>query len=319
MTDIIENNNNYGRYIFIGIIATVVFFVSLPLAYAQNTPDLEVTDTASSTEIAQSATASATAEEIISNQTRADQANVKDVTKPEELPEKVAILSLFESRPVEEPSLFSFLAFWVQEAVRNGIPANTIFLILLIPVLATLVSFVRVVIGLPALDILVPVTLSFAFVAVGVFVGLFILGAVIVASYVSKFMLAKTKIMFYPKRSLSMFLLAFFVFAALTIAVVLGFDRLLSVSIFPILILILLGDSIVSVQLYKSAQETMVITSSTLAIGLIGYFLGSSQTIQDTIILYPELVLLAIPINIMIGRYFGLRLAEYFRFGQSDF
>ena len=52
MTDIIENNNNYGRYIFIGIIATVVFFVSLPLAYAQNTPDLEVTDTASSTEIA---------------------------------------------------------------------------------------------------------------------------------------------------------------------------------------------------------------------------------------------------------------------------
>ena len=68
-----------------------------------------------------------------------------------------------------------------------------------------------------------------------------------------------------------MFLLAFFVFAALTIAVVLGFDRLLSVSIFPILILILLGDSIVSVQLYKSAQETMVITSSTLAIGLIGY------------------------------------------------
>jgi len=32
--------------------------------------------------------------------------------------------------------------------------------------------------------------------------------------------------------------------------------------------------------------------------------------------LYPEAILLLIPVNIAIGRYFGLRLTEYLRFKQ---
>ena len=115
-----------------------------------------------------------------------------------------------------------------------------------------------------------------------------------------------------------MLLLAVFVFGALTIASILHFDKVLSLSIFPILILMLLGDSIVSVQLHKSASETFSITSTTLMLGLFGYFLASSTVVQDTLILYPELILLVIPMNIMIGRYFGLRLTEYFRFNTMS-
>lgn len=280
---------------------------------AETPEDFTATSTSVATTTAKDA--SSTAEQLITNQAKAQTA-AKDVTQPEELPEKVAILSLFESRRVEEPGFFTFMAYWVQKAVQIGIPANTIFLILLVPILATIVSLVRVVVGLPVLDMLVPIALSFAFVAVGVSVGLFILGAIVLGSYLSKFLLKKLKIMFYPKRSLSMFFLALFVFGAMTIAVLLGFDRVLSLSIFPILILILLGDSIVTVQLYKSAHETFVITATTIFLGLLGYALASSTSIQNTLILYPELVLLFIPANIMIGRYFGLRVFEYFRFNE---
>ena len=254
----------------------------------------------------------------IIDQINVAEANKKDVTQAENLPEKVAILSLFEARRVESPGIFSFIAYWVQTAVQNGIPANTIFLILLTPVLGTLVSFVRVVVGLPTLDMLVPIILAFALVAVGVTMGILILLAVLTASYVSKVLLSRIQIMFYPKRSLSMLLLAVSVFGALTIASILHFDKVLSLSIFPILILMLLGDSIVSVQLHKSASETFSITSTTLMLGLFGYFLASSTVVQDTLILYPELILLVIPMNIIIGRYFGLRLTEYFRFNTMS-
>ena len=272
------------------------------------TPDEDATSTT------ETLSASDTAASIISQSQSALPS--KDVTKPEELPEKVAIISLFEGRPVNEPSALNIFAFWVQEAVRDGVPANTIFLILLTPFLALIVSFTRIVVGLPTLDMLVPIALSFALVAVGVTVGLLVLGAIVIASYVAKKSLLRLRIMFYPKRSLSMVFLSLSVFAALTVGVALDFDRILSVSIFPILILMLLGDMIVSVQLHKSPSETFIITGTTIMIGLIGYFAATSNVIQSVIILYPETVLLVIPANIIIGRYFGLRMLELFRFNK---
>jgi hypothetical protein len=300
-------------FIKISLVVAVLTIVSPLALYAQTDEQasIESSEYAEGQEVIEDATSTAAA---IIDQINAADARKKNVTQPEEPPEKAAIISLFESRKVDSPGVFNFMAYWVQEAVAMGIPANTIFLILLTPILATLVSLVRVVVGLPTLDMLVPITLAFAFVAVGVVVGLLILIAILCASFVSKILLSRMKIMFYPKRSLSMLLLAIFVFGALTLAYTLGFTQVLSLSIFPILILMLLGDSIVSVQLHKSAGETFIITGTTLIIGLFGYFLATNTATQDTLILYPELILLAIPVNIMIGRYFGLRLFEYFRF-----
>jgi len=270
-------------------------------------------DASTSTSAPSSMTPSTTAAGIILHR---DLTAQTDITQPENLDDKVAIISLFEARPVTELSWFNGMAYWVQEAVRAGVPANTIFLILLSPFLALLVSFVRTVVGLPTLDMLVPIALSFALVAVGITVGLLVLTAIILASYIAKRSLLKLKIMFYPKRSLSMLFLALAVFAALTVGVMLEFERILSVSIFPILILMLLGDMIVSVQLHKSSAETFSITGTTIAIGLIGYVAASSLTIQNIVILYPEIILLVIPLNILVGRYFGLRISELLRFNK---
>jgi len=238
----------------------------------------------------------------------------QDLTKPEEDIEKNEIQQLLERRPATKPGIFNFFAYWVQKAISLGIPANTIVLIFLIPVIATLIAFVRVVIGLPSLEMLVPIVLSFALVAVGITAGLIILSAVILASFVSRTLLRKVPIMYFPKRSLSHLFLAIFVFAALTIAIILDFETIRELSIFPILILTLLGDSVVSVQLRKSVRETLLITSVTLGLALVGYALATSVTVRDLVILWPELILLTVPVNFMLGRYFGLRLSEVFRF-----
>jgi len=238
----------------------------------------------------------------------------QDLTKPEDQPAKDEIQVLLERRPVKDPSIFGFFAYWVQKAIALGIPANTIVLILLIPVIATLVAFTRVIIGLPSLEMLVPIVLSFALVAVGITAGIIILGAVVLASFVSRTLLRRVPIMFFPKRSLSHLFLAFFVFAALTISIILDIESIRDLSIFPVLILTLLGDSIVQVQLHKTIRETVVITSVTIGLGILGFLLATSLAVRDLIILWPELVLLTIPINLALGRYFGLRLAEVLRF-----
>jgi hypothetical protein len=237
-----------------------------------------------------------------------------DLTVPEDEPEKNDIQILLENRPVESPGIFSFMAYWVQEAIALGIPANTILLILLIPVLATIVTFVRVVIGLPSLEMLVPIVLTYAFVAVGITVGMIILVAVVLASFVSRTLLRSVPIMYFPKRSISHFFLAFFVFAALTLAIQFDLQSIRELSIFPILIITLLGDSIVTVQLRKTLWETLSIASVTVGIALLGYVIATSVAVRDSLILWPELVLLTIFVNVMVGRYFGMRLTEIVRF-----
>lgn len=120
--------------------------------------------------------------------------------------------------------------------------------------------------------------------------------------------------MYFPKRAISHLFLAFFVFAALTIGAIVNADSIRTLSIFPVLIITLLGDSIVSVQLHKSVRETLLITTVTLFLGLFGFLLATSTGVRNVILLYPEVVLLTLPINLALGRYFGLRFTELLRF-----
>lgn len=282
---------------------------AVPVSGADVTTDLETTSSeATTTENVSTTTESSGFISTLAGSPK------QDLTRPDEDAGKTDIQTLLEKRTVTEPKVFNFFAYWVQKAISLGIPVNTIILIFLIPVLATLVTFVRVIIGLPSLEMLVPIVLAFAFVAVGITIGLIILSAVILASFVSRTLLRRVPIMYFPKRSLSHLFLAIFVFAALTIAIILDFEAIKTLSIFPILILTLLGDSIVSVQLKKTVFETVLITSVTLGLALIGYMLATSVSVRDALILWPELILLTVPINFMLGRYFGLRLSEVFRF-----
>ena len=121
-----------------------------------------------------------------------------------------------------------------------------------------------------------------------------------------------------PKMALSMLVVAIFIFAALTSGAAAGLLAVRQLSIFPILLFILLSDRIVALLLERTMVETVQITLITLIMGLLGFFLLSYEPLQRFILLYPETVFLLIPINIAIGRYFGLRLSEYFRFATVN-
>ena len=237
-----------------------------------------------------------------------------DVTQPEEEEEKREFLRLFKNRPADEPTITNFMAWAVQYAVKSGVPANTIILILLLPFLASIVAAFRHIIGLPSLGLLVPIAFSITLLATGISAGAILLAAILLASGLARFLLKRLRIMQLPKMALSMLVVAIFIFIALTGSAAAGILTVKQLSIFPVLLFILLSDRIVALLLERSTSETIQITLITLILGLLGFFLLSFEPIQHFIILYPESVLLLIPIDIIIGRYFGLRVSEYFRF-----
>lgn len=239
----------------------------------------------------------------------------QDVTRPEG-PEDEQALNLFKQRPSEKLDGLNVMAFLIQTAVKSGVPSRTVILILLLPMLATIIAFIRHVIGLPSIGMLVPVALSITLLSTGITAGLILLATIIFASTVARILLKKVRIMQLPKMAFSMFIVSIFLFLALTVSALAGILVVKQLSIFPVLLLILLSEQIIAVQQERSAQEMIIISMVTFAIGILGFLLLSSTLLRNTILLYPEFILILIPLNIIVGRYFGLRLMEYFRFSS---
>ncbi len=233
----------------------------------------------------------------------------KDITKPETNDDH-----MFDNRRADHLNITNAIAYGVQYAVKSGVPANTIMLILLLPFLATLVVFFRYIIGLQSLGLLVPIALSITFLSTGILAGLILLATIFLASFIARIILKRIRIMQLPKLALSMWLVAVAIVTVLTLCAAGGILTVKEISIFPILLLVLLSDRVVAIFLERSLKEVSSIATVTLLLGILGFFLLSWTALRDFVILYPEIVLLCVPINIIMGRYFGLRMTEYVRF-----
>ena len=116
----------------------------------------------------------------------------------------------------------NIMAFLIQTSVKSGVPSRTVILILLLPMLATIIAFIRHVIGLPSIGMLVPVALSITLLSTGITAGLILLGTIIFASTVARILLKKVRIMQLPKMAFSMFIVSIFLFLALTVSALAG-------------------------------------------------------------------------------------------------
>lgn len=238
----------------------------------------------------------------------------KSVTNPEPEQEKKEVLNLLNKRATGVVSFNNFLPYAVLYTVKAGVPANTITLIMLLPLLATIVVSFRYIIGLSGIGLLVPIALSITLLATGITPGMILLSAILLSSFFSRFILKRIRIMQMPKMALSMFVVAIFLIATLTTSAVYGIFDVTTLSIFPILLCIILSDRIGALFMERDLQETILTTAVTLLLGILGFLLLSWDALRSLVLLYPELIFLLIPINILIGRYFGLRVTEYIKF-----
>lgn len=294
------------RSIFISIVILIFFLTTFSThLFAQTSVPTDVSIDPTASETAVIATESAAATNVTT---------VPDLTQPEELARKKGVLELFAKRPVTDVTILNATEFFVQRAVYNGVPANTIILILLLPFLATFFVFIRNVIGLKTLEMWVPIALSITLIATGVAAGAILLATILLASTIARMILKRLRIMQLPKSALSLLIVSLIVFTTLTISSTFGILTVKQLSIFPVLLLILLSDRIFALQIARGFKQTIGITSVTLILGILGFIFLSTDVVRNYILLYPESTLLLVPIDIIIGRYFGLRLTEHFRF-----
>jgi len=204
--------------------------------------------------------------------------------------------------------------FFVKHAIENsivsGVPENTIVLLLLLPIVATVIAGIRQIVGIRGFGIFLPAALSITFVAIGPILGILLFLAIVAISTVVRFVTRKfkLKLQYLPRMALILWFVSLGVLGII-------FTTNINVSIFPVLILTLLVEDFTKIQLGKSVKTAIGITYQTLILALVSYLLLTYVPFQKMVLNNPEISLLGtLVIDIILGKYLGLRFTEYYRF-----
>ncbi|MDD3487620.1 MAG: 7TM domain-containing protein [Candidatus Moranbacteria bacterium] len=206
---------------------------------------------------------------------------------------------------------------FVQLALSNGVPLDTLILVLLLPIIVTMIAFFRQVIGIKAFGIYTPAIITFAFLATNeIRYGIAIFVTVIAMGTFIRYLLKQFRLLYLPRVAIMITIVGFSILILLIIGGIYNRTGLASVSIFPILIMITLVEKFVAVQIEKGGRAALILAFETLLISVIGYYIASWTALIGFVLNYPWVTLLTIPANIFLGKWTGLRLSEYFRFRE---
>jgi len=207
------------------------------------------------------------------------------------------------------------ISYLISEAVSKGVPENTVALLLLLPLVATLVSVIHYVIGFSGYGIFMPTMMAVALLATGIGSGLILFLVILVITLLSNLLVKKLKLHFWPARSITLLFASLGTFGVMVLTSFIKIVDVSKISIFPILFMILLTEEFVRTQLIKSKKEAVSLTAGTLVLAVVGAMIMGVDGIEGMVLKRAEIVILiVVVINVLVGRYGGIRLTEIKRF-----
>jgi hypothetical protein len=258
---------------------------------------------------------------LLTNQTAIDA--VLEAQNPDQVIDRVQkigtnirLIGTFSERAIKDLTPLNFMSFLVNYMINKGVPVNTIVLILMLPVIATIFAFARQIIGLKAFGIYIPTIVTVSFLALGLIYGLTVFIVVLAVGTLFRFFLRRVRISYIPRLAIVLTTVSFAILGLLAVGALTNQTTVLALTIFPILIMVALAEQFVAAQIEQGFSTAVFLTAETLILAIFTFSLVSWDPFQSLILAYPELIFLTIIINFVLGKWTGLRLTEYYRFRQ---
>jgi len=201
--------------------------------------------------------------------------------------------------------------------LQQGVPIQTVTLLLMLPIIATLVAFFRQVIGIKAFGIYTPSIITFALIAFdpnGIKYGIAIFVSIILVGMIARLALKKFRLLYLPRVAITLSIVSLSILSILVFAGHQQRTGLAAISIFPLLIMITLAEKFVATQIEKGSRVAFILAAETLVISVVGYYLVSWPTLTTLLLSFPWIILFTFLVNFYLGKWTGLRVTEYFRF-----
>ena len=224
------------------------------------------------------------------------------------------LLGVHTKRPLDSLKPWNFLSYFVSYLVNNGVPLNTLYFLLILPLIATIVAFARQVVGVKAFGIYAPSLVAVSFLATGLGYGLLVFLLVLGIGTLGRLAARKIKLMYMPRMAIVLSIVSFSILGLLFAGIIFNQTGLLLVSVFPVLIMVIITEKFLSAQIEQGNRAAFTLVGETLFLSIVCYFLANWQSLRVLILGYPEVILGTFVINYLLGKWSGLRLLEYYRF-----
>lgn len=212
------------------------------------------------------------------------------------------------------PLIPSYLGSVIANAVAKGVSIKVLVFLLLLPAVATLIAFSRHVIGLTGFTIFAPAGLAIVLLSMGIIPGIAMFFLMLVISSIGKWAISFLRLEYIPRTamlfwSVSVGLFVMLLVSSMIPAISIQFDM------FPILLLVLLAEDFMALQAGLKWRLVLERSLQIMFLSVIGAIFMRNLEVQKFALINPEITIVVVAvINILIGRYLGLRLTEYFRF-----
>lgn len=205
--------------------------------------------------------------------------------------------------------------FFIQYIIDNGLPQETVVFLLLLPIAATIIAFARQVVGIKGFGIYTPLIISLAFLATGLKIGLSFFAVIILVGTLVRFLVKSIALLYLPRMAIVLTCVAIAILLVFLIGAHFNYQGIINTSVFAVLIMISLVEKFIAAQIERGAKNAIVLTLETIVLSSICYLIISWSWLQTIVLDHPFWIILgAVVINLLLGRWTGLRLYEYYRF-----
>ncbi len=224
----------------------------------------------------------------------------------------------YDYRLVDEksrPSSFLPLKNLISYFTKNGVATSIIYLLLSVPFLAFIVAFARQFIGISTYGVFSPLMLSLSFMVLGLKFGLSVFVTILLLSYIIRKFFEKVELLYIPRLALLMSFLSLSFFFILAIAIRMGTSLNLALTIFPMMVMSTVSEKFIASQTKEGLKNAIITAIETIFVSLLAYGFVEWNFIKELIYTTPEFILVPIIGSVVLGKFTGLRLSEYFKFG----
>lgn len=191
---------------------------------------------------------------------------------------------------------------------------NVYRILLLAPIGAFLIVLMRNLIGFKTFGTFMPILIALAFRETKLLWGLTLFVLVVSLGLTIRFYLEYLKLLLVPRLASVLTIVILLMVAVSLLSHKLGIDRGVSVALFPMVILSMTVERMAVIWEEAGPREAMQQAFGSLLVAALGFLLMSNKLLAHLVFVFPELLLVVLAGNLLLGRYTGYRLIELWRF-----
>ena len=187
-------------------------------------------------------------------------------------------------------------------------------ILLMVPLGALLLLILRNIIGIKTFGTFMPILMALAFRETQLLWGVILFSLIVGLGLGVRFYLEQLKLLLVPRLA-SVLIIVVLLMAFLSIlSYQLGFERGLSVALFPMVIISMTIERMCIVWEERGASESLQQGIGSLLVAVLTYLAMTLPYVEHLLFVFPELLLVLLAGTLLMGRYSGFRLLELRRF-----